>query len=73
MYETDVIWLAANVYPAPICPTVLWDEFLHPDNEEGPVGVVIQGESAVSHPLVVFVCPYQVAGRQVVGIRAEIL
>lgn len=74
LYETDVIGEEANVDPTPVRPAVLWDEFVHPDDEECFGGVVVQRETSPALPLVVFVCPYQrVEGHIVIVVIAEVL
>lgn len=63
------VW--ADVHPAPVDPTVARDKFVHSDDEEGPGGVVVQRETALRLPLVVFICPYQVI--VIVVKQAEVL
>lgn len=62
----------AAVHPTQVRPAVLHGEFVHRDNEEVSGGVVVQGETSVSHQLVVFVCPYQVTGHVAIVV-AEVL
>lgn len=64
----------ADIHPTPVCPAVRWEEFVHPDDEEGPGGVVKQKETSICLPLIVFLCPYQgIGGHIAVIVTAEVL
>lgn len=73
LYETDIISMHGSLYPTPVCPIVFCLNFVHPDNEEGSSGIVIQRETTISHPLVLFVCPYQRTMGNMAVIMAEVL
>lgn len=73
-YETVMIRARGNVHPTPVHPAVLGGEFVHADDEEGSGGVVVQRETSIFLPLVVFFCPYQGAeGHIAIFVIAEVL
>lgn len=69
LYDTDMIREGGDVHPTPVCPAVICNELVHPDDDKGPSGVVVQIEMAISLPLVVFVGPDQLSvGHAVVNV-----
>lgn len=69
----EVVSVRAKVHPAPVRPGVLWHEVVHPDDEEGSGGVVIQRETSTSHQPLMAVCRYEGPGGDAVVALAEVL
>lgn len=53
--HADMIRQLGELNSTPVRPAVVWVKFIHPDDEEGPGGVVVYREAPFFLPLVVFV------------------
>lgn len=74
-FDNEMVSAITDVHPTLVRPTVLCVQFVHSDDHEVSRGVVVQRETILFRPLVVYVCPDQTSRlvAEVLSIALQVL